>query len=203
MFMKRGLIIILISFAVLAGNIIKAQETSPYAVSRLSFSLPGFSDISPVIIKDAIMFCSDRRLSGVTDRTSFDDRRLYSIYIAEKKDTAGWRKPSPVKSDRTALFNTGPLCIAPDGKTVYFTSEIETGVPSRSRKFRNRSGIFIADLNGLQLLSIRPFKYNSNSLQYNMGQPSISADGRFLYFASDMPGGQGGSDIWFCEWLNG
>ena len=64
------------------------------------FNLSGFSEISPVIVKDGIMFCSDRRLSGVTDRTSFDDRRLYSIYIAEKKDTADWRKPNPVKSER-------------------------------------------------------------------------------------------------------
>jgi hypothetical protein len=199
--MKRGLTIILILFAVLSENVTRAQETSPYTVSRLSFNLPGFSEISPVILKDGIMFCSDRRLSGVTDRTSFDDRRLYSIYIAEKKDTADWRRPNPVKSDRTSQFNTGPLCIAPDGKTVYFTSEIETGIPSRSRKFRNHSGIFSAELNGLQLLSIKPFKYNSP--QYDMGQPSISADGRFLYFASDMPGGQGGTDIWFCESVNG
>ena len=199
--MKRGLTIILFLIAVLSDNAIRAQETSPYAVSRLSFNLPGFSEISPVIVQDGIMFCSDRRLSGVTDRTSFDDRRLYSIYIAEKKDTADWRKPNQIKSDRTAQFNTGPLCIAPDGKTVYFTSEIETGDPSRSRKFRNRSGIFTAELNGLQLLSIKPFKYNS--LQYDMGQPSISTDGKFLYFASDMQGGQGGSDIWFCESLNG
>jgi PKD domain/WD40-like Beta Propeller Repeat len=201
MSMKKGLTVILILFAFLSEYSIKAQETSPYAVSRLSFSLSGFSEISPVILKDAIMFCSDRRLSGVTDRTSFDNRRLYSIYIAEKKDTADWRKPNPVKSDRTAQFNTGPLCVAPDGKTVYFTSEIETGVPSRSRKYRNHSGIFTAELNGLQLISIKPFKYNN--LQYNVGQPSISADGRFLFFASDMPGGQGGSDIWFCESVNG
>jgi hypothetical protein len=140
--MKRGLTIIFILFALASENGIKAQETSPYAVSRLSFNLPAFSEISPVIVRDGIMFCSDRRLSGVTDRTSFDDRRLYSIYIAEKKDTSDWRRPNPVKSDRTAQFNTGPLCLAPDGKTVYFTSEIETGVPSRSRKFRNHSGIF-------------------------------------------------------------
>lgn len=199
--MKRGLCIVLFFIAVLSDNGIRAQETSPYAISRLSFNLQGFSEISPIIVQDGIMFCSDRRLSGVTDRTSFDDRRLYSIYIAEKKDTIDWRKPIPVKSDRTAQFNTGPMCIAPDRKTVYFTSEIETGVPSRSRKFRNRSGIFTAELNGLELISIKPFKFNS--LQYDIGQPSISTDGKFLYFASDMPGGQGGSDIWFCESLNG
>ncbi len=199
--MKRGLTIIFILFAVASENGIKAQESSPYAVSRLSLNLPAFSEISPVIVQDGIMFCSDRRLSGVTDRTSFDDRRLYSIYIAEKKDTSDWRRPHPVKSDRTAQFNAGPLCLAPDGKTVYFTSEIETGVPSRSRKFRNHSGIFTAELSGLQLLSIKPFKYNS--AEYDMGQPSISTDGRFLFFASDMPGGLGGSDIWVCESVNG
>ncbi|TFG43411.1 MAG: PKD domain-containing protein [Bacteroidia bacterium] len=199
--MKKGLTIIIILFTILPGFVILAQEKSPYEVKRLSFNLPGFSDISPVIVQDGIMFCSDRRLSGVTDRTSFDNRRLYSIYIAEQKDTSDWRKPSPVKSDRTSQFNTGPLCISPDGETVYFTSEIETGVPSRSRKFRNHSGIFTAQLAGLQLNSIKPFKFNSQ--EFDIGQPSMSPDGRFLYFASDMPGGQGGSDIYFCESVNG
>ncbi|MFZ2338946.1 MAG: PKD domain-containing protein [Bacteroidales bacterium] len=187
--------------AVLTVNSAVAQEKSPFEIRRLSFNMPGYSEISPVITDDGILFCSDRRLSGVTDRTSFDNRRLYSIYVAEKKDTSDWRKPVTVESDRTARFNTGPLCIAPDGKTVYFTSEIETGVQSGNRKFRNHSGIFRAQLSGTLLNSIEPFKFNGTD--YDMGQPSISDDGRFLYFASDMPGGLGGSDIWFCEWVNG
>jgi hypothetical protein len=200
--MRRcNVILILTLLAVLYGNCTLAQESSPYSVKRLSLNTSGFSDIAPVIIRDGIMFCSDRRLSGVTDRTSFDNRRLYNIYIAERKDTTDWRKPVAVKSERSSLFNTGPLCIGPDGKTVWFTSEIETGVPSRNRKFRNHSGIFTAELSGQQLLSIKPFKFNSN--QYDLGQPSISADGKFLFFASDMPGGQGGSDIFYCEFVNG
>ena len=158
--MRRGSDhIIFILFNFLSENDCFAQETSPYTVTRLSFNISGFSDIAPVIIRDGIIFCSDRRLSGVTDRTSFDNRRLYNIYIAEKKDTSDWRKPDLVKNERSAQFNTGPLCIAPDGKTVYFTSEIETGVPSKNRKFRNQSGIFAAELSGLQLISIKPFKY--------------------------------------------
>lgn len=193
----------IIAFTMLAVFLktVSGQEISPYKVSRLSFNQPSFSDISPVILKDGIMFCSDRRLSGVTDRTSFDNRRLYSIYIAARKDSTEWGKPNLIRSERSSLFNTGPMCIAPDGKTVYFTSEIETGVPSRSRKFKNHSGIFIAELNNYELLSLQPFKYNSPD--YDLGQPSISADGRFLYFASDMPGGLGGSDIYRCELENG
>ncbi len=199
--MKKVRYILMLLTAVLTVNGVVAQGVSPFEIRRLSFNIPGYSEISPVITDDGILFCSDRRLSGVTDRTSFDNRRLYSIYVAEKKDTSDWRKPVSVESDRTAQFNAGPLCIAPDGKTVYFTSEIETGAQSKSRKFRNHSGIFKAQLSGTRLNSIEPFKYNGTD--FDMGQPSISDDGRFLYFASDMPGGLGGSDIWFCEWVNG
>jgi len=34
-----------------------------------------------------------------------------------------------------------------------------------------------------------------NSDSYTTGHPSLSADGKILYFASDMPGGSGGKDI--------
>jgi hypothetical protein len=198
---KGATIIIFLLITVLSETLSFSQEVSPYKVTRLTINISGFSDIAPIIFHDGIIFCSDRRLSGVTDRTSFDNRRLYNIYIAERKDTSDWRKPFLVKNERSAQFNTGPLCVAPDGKTVFFTSEIETGVPARNKKFRNKSGIFEAELSGLELLSIRPFKYNDPG--YNIGQPSISSDGKFLFFASDMPGGQGGSDIYFCESVDG
>ncbi len=198
---RRSFIIIFAFLSVLFHINTEAQQPFVYKVSRLSFNFSAFNEISPVIIQDGLIFCSDRRFSGVTDRTSFDGRRLYNIYIVERKDSTGWKRPKEVKSARTALFNNGPLCLAPDGKTVYFTSEIETGVPAKNRNFRNRSGIFIADLSGIELLSIRPFKYNDP--QFDLGQPSISSDGKYLFFASDMPGGQGGSDIYFCESING
>ena len=60
----------------------------------MTFNTGGFSNISPVIVKDGIIFCSDRRFSGIKDRTGFDGNRLYNIYIAEKKDTSGFQKPT-------------------------------------------------------------------------------------------------------------
>ena len=167
----------------------------------MSFNEDAFSDISPVIVKDGILFCSNRRFSVLKDRTAFDGHRLYNIYQVEKKDSSGWSKTKELKSERSSHFNNGPLCIAPDGKTVYFTSEVETGKPAMTKNFKNHSGIFIAELSGTDLDSLRPFKYNST--QYEVGQPSISHDGKFLFFASDMPGGQGKSDLYYCELING
>jgi hypothetical protein len=180
---------------------LNCQKPAVYEVAKMSFNENAFSDIAPVIIEDGILFCSNRRFSTVKDRTSFDGRRLYNIYIAQKKDSNRWNRPRMVKSERLAGFNRGPLCMAPDGKTIYFTSEVETGKAAKRKDFRNRSGIFMAELSGSSLNSLRPFKYNS--IEYETGHPSVSHDGKYLFFASNMPGGQGGFDIYFCESING
>jgi len=180
-----------------------AQEQNPsiYKVSRLAFNSGIFSDISPVVFNDGIIFCSDRRFSAVRDRKTFEGRRIYNLWFAERQDSASWGKPSEIKSERSSLFNSGPMSIAPDGKTVYFTSDVETGRITKKRKFINHSGIFIAEMQGSSLVSLRPFEYNNQ--QYDVGQPSLSRDGKYLYFASNMPGGIGGADLYYCEWLNG
>ncbi len=199
--MRKRIINILILISVTWVTCSGQQATpSIYRLTKMPFNKGDFSEISPVIVKDGIVFCSDRRFSAIKDRTTFEDRRLYGIYLARQTDTSDFSAPRPLKSERTTLFNNGPLCIAPDGKTVYFTSEIETGKPAKSKKFRNHNGIFIAQLTGETLTGLQPFPYNNP--QYDVGQPSISRDGKFLFFASNMPGGQGGTDIYYCEWVN-
>lgn len=197
---KRNNIFLIFLFT-LAVSSLNAQDLTVFKIKRVPVSSNAFNDIAPVIVNDGIVFCSDRRVTGISDRTSFDGSRLFNIYIAAREDTSSWKKPGEIRTERTGLFNNGPLCFAPDGRTVYFTSETETGSPSKSRSFRNSSGIFIAELTGQELTGIRPFKYNNP--QYDIGQPAISPDGRFLYFVSDKPGGIGGSDIYFCELING
>ncbi len=194
-------IILLIILILLPGGQIISQESPPmYKIEVMSFSDASFNDIAPVIYNEGVLFCSDRRFSAFKDRKTFEGERLYSMWFAERKDTSDWRKVREVVSERSSKFNNGPLCFAPDGKTVYFTSDVETGKAAMKRKFRNTSGIFIADINGTNLINIRPFAYNS--LEYNTGHPSVSSDGKYLFFASDMPGGSGNSDIWYCELIN-
>ena len=195
----RAIILAVIYSAVISLISVNAQESSGIIVRRLPFNTSASGEISPSISGDGLVFCSDRRTSGLVERTSFDNRHLYNLFFVERKDSV-WRKPVELKNERNGLFNNGPLCFAPDGKTVYFTSEIETGAASKDRKFRNHSGIFIGEMVGTQIISIRPFKYNNPV--YNLGQPSISRDGKLLFFTSDMPGGLGGSDIYYCEFIN-
>jgi hypothetical protein len=197
----RKKILYIIAIVLVTALKTRAQQPSVYDVKKMSFNIDGFNNISPVIVKSGIIFCSDRRFSAFRDRTSYDGRRLYNIYLAVKRDTSGFSKPIELTSERSNKFNNGPLCLAPDGKTVYFTSEVETGKMAENKKFRNHSGIFIAELKGLELVSVHPFKYNDP--QFDVGQPSISKDGKYIFFSSDMPGGHGGSDLYYCESIKG
>jgi len=167
----RKKILYIIAIVLVTALKTRAQQPSVYDVKKMSFNIDGFNNISPVIVKSGIIFCSDRRFSAFRDRTSYDGRRLYNIYLAVKRDTSGFSKPIELTSERSNKFNNGPLCLAPDGKTVYFTSEVETGKMAENKKFRNHSGIFIAELKGLELVSVHPFKYNDP--QFDVGQPSI------------------------------
>jgi hypothetical protein len=198
---KKLFIAALFLSTLVAGQVPKTQQPGIYQVKRMRFNSDVYSEISPVIVKDGIFFCSDRRFSSIADRTAFAGYRLYNFYLASRRDTAEFRKPVVVKSKRSYLFNNGPLCFSSDAAAIYFTSEIVTSNLTSSKNFKNHSGIFYASYYGDKIGNINPFRYNN--IGFNSGQPSLSNDSRFLFFASDMPGGFGGSDIYYCELFNG
>jgi outer membrane protein OmpA-like peptidoglycan-associated protein len=57
--------------------------------------------------------------------------------------------------------------------------------------------IYSASLEGKKWKNVTAFAYNSSS--YSVAHPWISEDGKKLFFASDMPGGQGGMDLYVCH----
>jgi len=196
-YLKYILLFIIISFRAISEL---SCQGPIFVVKQMSFNSPIFSDIAPVIIKDGIIFCSDRRISSLTGTTTFNDENLYNIYFAAKKDTSGWDKPQLIRSTGYPVLYYGPLCLAQDGRTVYFTSGILTGKAAKKKNITNPRGIFIGELSGTIIKNVRPFEYNNP--KYSIAQPSISKDGKYLFFASDMPGSIGGSDIYYCELIN-
>jgi outer membrane protein OmpA-like peptidoglycan-associated protein len=93
-------------------------------------------------------------------------------------------------------FHEGPLCFTADGKTVYFTrNNVSNGIAVRDDKGIQNLKLYKATVtqDGQWVEEVElPF----NSRDYSVGHPSISPDGKIMYFASDMPGGFGGADIY-------
>lgn len=175
-------------------------QPSVYQTKRMPFNSPVFNDIAPVIVKNGVLFCSDRRNNSAANVTTFEDERLYNLYFAERRDSSRWKQPVAVKTAGSDLLLYGPVTVAADGKTIYFTSNVISGKAAKKRNVKNRLGIFSGTLEGNILSNVKPFDYNST--EYSVAHPSVSRDGKYLFFASDMPGGQGGSDIYYCEFVN-
>jgi outer membrane protein OmpA-like peptidoglycan-associated protein/tetratricopeptide (TPR) repeat protein len=101
-----------------------------------------------------------------------------------------WQKCEPLSTINT-IYNEGAQSISTDGKLLFFTACTRTdGIGSCDIYFsRNKNGEWSVAQNAGNPV-------NSPAWE---SQPSISANGEYLYFVSNRKGGKGGMDIWKCN----
>ncbi len=114
-------------------------------------------------------------------------------FYVSRKDSSGWQKAVPLGPPVNTGENEGAQCISADGRLLFFTG---CGRPD---------GLGSCDI----YMSVR--QKGKWSEPVNLGnpvntsswesQPSVSADGRLLYFTSNRKGGKGKMDIWRAEKL--
>ena len=109
------------------------------------------------------------------------------IMVSQKVDGT-WTVPEPISNNISTEFNEGTCSISADGRTLVFTS-------CMGRKGFGSCDLFISTKVGDDWSEPVNLGRNVNSPQWD-SQPSLSADGRTLYFVSNRPGGFGQRDIW-------
>ncbi len=107
----------------------------------------------------------------------------------------------PVAGDVNTVLHDGPIAITSDGKYMYFNRNnyINKREGKRDKSATNHLKIYRATNNNGQWEDVVELPFNNNS--YSVGHPALSSDGKTLYFASDMPGGMGGSDLYKVDIL--
>jgi outer membrane protein OmpA-like peptidoglycan-associated protein len=95
-------------------------------------------------------------------------------------------------------FHEGPSVFFKDDNQLVFTrNNYHKGKYGKDESGTNRLKLFFASETANDSWTVEEFQYNSDV--YSVGHPAISPDEKILYFTSDMPGGKGGTDIWFCR----
>ena len=176
-----------------------------FTAEKQQFCSQEFDESSPAYYRNGIVFCSNRKndfLVSYSD-TSDEGQRLFDLFFtAQKKDSKKWESPTALSNGINTLFNEGPCCFFNDSTNIAFTRNIFTNKKfGNSSKSGNNVGIFFADFSVDKWINIRPYEFNSTV--YNVMHPTLTKDGKRMFFASDMPGGYGGFDIYESSFSNG
>jgi outer membrane protein OmpA-like peptidoglycan-associated protein/tetratricopeptide (TPR) repeat protein len=172
------------------------------------------SDFGLVKFGENYLITSDRPPKGAgsaqNDIYGWTGNPYLKLYKVDA-DKSGNVKDISFIQDLNHEFHNGPGYFDEKTNTLYFT---RTKTVKQNRKtqnpdptawfkeeadiYTNRLEIYTAELIDGKWQNIKEFSHN-NAAMFSVGHPVLSEDAKILYFVSDMPGGVGETDIWYCE----
>ncbi len=162
----------------------------------INTSSADFGGYPTIDSKNAYFVSNRKKRVAVQNEWTWNSKRFLDLYKANIESNRELSNSKMITKKVNTRFHEGPLCFSPDQKTVYFTrNNILKGKKRRDQKGIQNLKLFRAKI-GEKGEWLNEEELSFNSIQYSVGHPSISSDGKTLYFVSDMPGGFGGADIY-------
>lgn len=153
------------------------------------------SDFGAVLYDSSLYFTSARNVARKD--YGWNNEPFLDVYKADY-NADGTITNVATAGDLNSKFHDGPLTITADGNTLYLTSDSfreKSFVKDKKNNLKlGRNNIYKAIKEGDKWGNITSLPFNSKG--YSTANPSVSRDGKTLYFSSDMPGSIGGVDIW-------
>lgn len=142
---------------------------------------------------DGVVFASDELDSRGEDlrNKSYLNMRVSGVDLDGNLKKSEKFSPSLNSDER----HDGPAAFSRDGLNIYYSQSVTT------RDGKNVVQIWSSSYRNGSWTTPRALEFMSQGSNYT--HPSLSADGRTLYFASDMKGTFGGLDIWMSRYESG
>lgn len=189
---------------------LRTKAISTYEVQHLDFN-SALDDFGAATYQNGLLFASDRSQGVAVKRDhAWTGNPFLELYYVEtrqpdKEDPLStvYGRPDKFSKNFNSKYHDAAVTFTEDSKTMFFTrNNFKDGKIGKSDDGIIKLKVFYADKNGEdgwgELQSL-PF----NSDEYSVLHPALSKSGDRLYFASDMPGGFGGMDVYYSEKDNG
>jgi outer membrane protein OmpA-like peptidoglycan-associated protein len=154
-------------------------------------------EYSPVFYKDGVVFVSTRDVNILYDNVK-DIRiggvHLMSIFWSQRDEEGFLQEPVLFSANILEKVHEGPMTFDREASTIYFSrNELKEYAPDKLLKMQ----VYQASKEGEEWGEAKKLPFNN--INYNFMHPSISANGDVMYLAADVPGGQGGFDIYMVQ----
>ncbi len=154
------------------------------------------SDYGSAYFGNKVVFASSRDTGGVAVRKhNWTNEGFTNLFSADVGDEGALTKAEGFGGKINSKYHESTPVFTKDGKTVYFTrNNFLDGKKGKDASKTILLKIYRATLEGTQWTNVTELPFNSND--YGVAHPALSIDEKTLYFASDMPGAIGQSDIY-------
>ncbi len=170
-----------------------------YFLDRIRFNSK-YSDFGAFEHNGKVYFASARD-EGVSIKRLYgwNEQPFLDIYVAEAGTKRNVDHTAKLKGDINSIYHDGPLTITKDGRTMYFSSNNFTKQAGErtDRKGLTNMKIYRATLQDSIWTNVEDLSINSDD--FSTQHAALNVDETKLYFASDRPGGLGGSDIYMVD----
>lgn len=161
-----------------------------------------YSDFAPMFHKDSeVVFASARDTSFLTTRRyKWNNQPFLDLYVAKTNskgnDLFGAQKLSKMVNTK---YHEASVAFSPDQETMYFTRNNYGKKLKRGKNGINHLKIYTSKFVDGEWTEAKEVPFNSEN--YSTGHPSVSPDGKKIYFVSDRPGGYGQTDVYVADIL--
>lgn len=202
-------IIFLATFSVTSVLFLQAQTsgaTQPNAPTNSDVTLYNTSRIntdgvefSPVIYENGLVYVSQYHSGPINPRTG---ETYFELFYAELDPTGMPGKPQAFSTEINSAYHEGPVSFSRKGDRIFFTrTNSARGVRRADSKGVSGLKIYEARRGPYDWENVKELPFNSD--EYTCMHPALSDDETKLFFASNMPGGFGGMDLYVVEWRGG
>ena len=174
------------------------KNPTRYVVKRMDKFNSRRGEFSPMLLGpdyDQLYFASSRSKDKDQKISAITGQNNNNFYVIKKDEQGNWLQPEELEDEVNTEFDEGTPSFTPDGNTMYYTycTQAPEGDRTAEIYLSTRSSAKWGKGSKVEIL-----KDSVTALAH----PSVSPDGRWLYFVSDAVGGQGGKDI-FRARING
>lgn len=184
----------------IARNGLKSCELAPkwkakpnqYTVKKDGVFNGRRSDYSPMLVgddADQLVFSTTRNDTEGEDINGVTGIKFGDLFFSRKNEQGKWQPVEAIEGEVNSEYDEGASCLSADGKTMYFTR------CSSDPDYPRYAEIWQSARSDASWGKPTKCEISKDTLS-SFAHPAVSPDGEWLYFVSDMPGGEGGLDIW-------
>jgi OmpA-OmpF porin, OOP family len=178
----------------------EASKVPGYTIVKLGGDLNGGgANYAPAVLGNSMLLYTSSRPDSSMMQAAKKSKKanpyINNLFMAYGRGTS-FTDSKELSIPEARGVDQGAATVSPDGNTIYLTRWT-------TQNNLKLAFVYISTRQGDKWTEPKTLGQNVNVDGYSSMQPFMTADGKYLLFASNRPGGMGKNDLWYCMIENG